>query len=106
MTADYNFSFATSAQPFVCSDPATFIHDIQGNGPASPLDGSVVTVEGVVVGSFQGTNQFGGFHIQEEDAEADADPRRQKVSSSTMAQTHLLSAILSVFKALCMNTMG
>lgn len=57
----------------------TFIHDVQGNGAASPLVGQTVVVTGVVVGDFQdgasGTNgDFNGFHIQEEDADADADP--------------------------------
>ncbi|WKZ44184.1 MAG: ExeM/NucH family extracellular endonuclease [Anaerolineales bacterium] len=72
--ADYNFNFTTAAQPFVCGEAATFIHDVQGSGLASPLDDTVVTIEGVVVGSFQGTGQFGGFHVQEEDADADANP--------------------------------
>src|SRR5690606_4089432 len=58
----------------------TFIHEVQGSGAVSPLAGQVVTVEGVVVGDFQrndgdayGTN-LGGFMLQEEDADADADP--------------------------------
>ncbi|MCC6986379.1 MAG: ExeM/NucH family extracellular endonuclease [Anaerolineales bacterium] len=55
------------------------IHNVQGNGAASPLVGQTVIVTGVVVGDFQdgasGTNgDFNGFHIQEEDADADADP--------------------------------
>ncbi|MBV6452642.1 MAG: hypothetical protein MHPDNHAH_03402 [Anaerolineales bacterium] len=72
--ADYNFNFTTAAQPFVCGEAATFIHDVQGSGLASPFDNNVVTIEGVVVGSFQGAGQFGGFHVQEEDADADANP--------------------------------
>jgi predicted extracellular nuclease len=61
--------------PFgVCGGPATLIHDVQGNGLASPLAGTVVVIEGVVVSNFQGTNQIGGYHVQEEDAQADADP--------------------------------
>ncbi len=55
------------------------IHDIQGNGAASPLVGQIVAIEGIVVGDFQdgasGTNgDLNGFHVQEEDADADADP--------------------------------
>lgn len=55
------------------------IHDVQGNGAASPLVGQTVAIEGIVVGDFQdgasGTNgDLNGFHIQEEDADADADP--------------------------------
>src|SRR5262249_62045388 len=33
-----------------------------------------VTVEGVVIANFQGTNKLQGFFLQEEDADADADP--------------------------------
>jgi len=64
--------------PFgVCGDPATFIHDVQGSGLTSPLAGSdtAVIVEGVVMSNFQGPNQIGGYHVQEEDAEADTDPQ-------------------------------
>ena len=55
------------------------IHEVQGNGATSPLAGQTVVIEGIVVGDFQdgasGTNgDFNGFHIQEEDADADADP--------------------------------
>ncbi|MDM8549124.1 ExeM/NucH family extracellular endonuclease [Desulfobacterales bacterium HSG2] len=57
-----------------CGGPATFIHDIQGAGPASPEDGNTHTIEGVVVGDFQEANQFSGFFVQEEDADADDDP--------------------------------
>ena len=47
---------------------------MQGSGAASPLDGSVVTIEGVVVGDFQQPGSFGGYYLQEEDADADANP--------------------------------
>jgi hypothetical protein len=59
-----------------CGDPATSIHEVQGAGPDSPLSGSTgIVVEGVVVGDFQDTAiQLGGFFIQEEDADVDADP--------------------------------
>jgi predicted extracellular nuclease len=55
------------------------IHDVQGNGAASLLAGQTVVIEGIVVGDFQdgasGTNgDFNGFHVQEEDADVDADP--------------------------------
>jgi predicted extracellular nuclease len=54
------------------------IHEVQGNGPVSPLVGSLVVVEGIVVGDFQdgfGENgDLNGFFVQEEDADADADP--------------------------------
>ncbi|HZA41432.1 MAG TPA: ExeM/NucH family extracellular endonuclease [Actinomycetota bacterium] len=64
--------------PFgACGDPATFIHEVQDAGATSPLDGSVVVVEGVVVGDFQNNTEaddgnLNGFYVQEEDAEADS----------------------------------
>jgi VCBS repeat-containing protein len=74
LTADYVFSF-TTFELLVCGSPATPIHNVQGSGAQSPLaNGTVVTIEGVVVGDYQGTGQFGGYHLQEEDADADADP--------------------------------
>ena len=64
-----------------CVTPVTVvkIHEVQGNGLASPLVGQTVAIEGIVVGDFQdgasGTNgDLNGFHVQEEDADADGDP--------------------------------
>ena len=58
-----------------CGDEATPIHDIQGSGLSSPLNGTAgVIIEGVVVGDFQATNQLRGFFVQEEDTDVDADP--------------------------------
>ncbi|WP_081216113.1 ExeM/NucH family extracellular endonuclease [Pseudoalteromonas luteoviolacea] len=56
-----------------CSDPATLISAIQGNGKSSPLVDQSVVIEGVVVASFQDAGQHGGFFIQEEDQHADRD---------------------------------
>jgi predicted extracellular nuclease len=71
MVADAVITFTTVAA--VCGDPATLIHDIQGSGLTSPLAGTNnVVIEGVVVGDFQGPGQFGGYYVQEEDADADA----------------------------------
>jgi predicted extracellular nuclease len=56
----------------------TGIHAVQGDGAASPLVGQLVTIEGIVVGDFQdalGTHgDLDGFFLQEEDADADANP--------------------------------
>jgi predicted extracellular nuclease len=52
-----------------CGDAFTPIYNIQGNGLASPLDGSDVSTEGVVVGDFQ--DGKGGFFLQ--DAVGDSD---------------------------------
>ncbi|WP_159467752.1 ExeM/NucH family extracellular endonuclease [Dyadobacter sp. 3J3] len=52
---------------------ATLIHDIQGSGSAAALTG-VQTIEGIVTRTFLGTNGLSGFYVQEEDADADANP--------------------------------
>jgi len=54
---------------------AVKIHTIQGSGPTSPLAGKEVTVSAVVVGDFQGKERLNGFFLQEEDRDADSDPR-------------------------------
>jgi uncharacterized protein len=51
----------------------TRISAIQGSGAASPLVNTVVTVEAIVVGDFQGSTGLSGFYLQEEDADADGD---------------------------------
>jgi predicted extracellular nuclease len=61
--------------PFgVCGNVATFVHDVQGSGASSLLVGEIVTLEGVVVSNFQGPNKIGGYHVQEQDDEADTNP--------------------------------
>jgi predicted extracellular nuclease len=50
------------------------INVIQGTGTTSPLVGQTVTIEGIVVGDFQGSGQIGGFFVQEEDSDADTNP--------------------------------
>ncbi len=57
-----------------CGAASTLISTIQGSGAASPLAGSYVNVEAIVVASFQGTNQIGGFFLQEPDNHADNYP--------------------------------
>lgn len=59
-----------------CGSASTGIHAIQGSGASTPLAGTSVTVEAIVVGRFQGspTNSLQGFFLQEEDADVDADP--------------------------------
>ncbi len=47
----------------------TLIHDIQGSGPTSPMVGSTVTIRCIVT-----ADRSDGFFVQEEDADADADP--------------------------------
>jgi len=57
-----------------CGDAATLIHEVQGNGFSSPIEGELATIEGVVVGDFEGGDELRGFFVQEEDEDADADP--------------------------------
>ena len=54
----------------------TPIYDVQGSGASSPLDGSAVSIVGIVTGDFQDDdgdprNDLGGFFVQEEAADAD-----------------------------------
>jgi len=73
MAGDASFSF-TTVDLAVCGDAATPISRVQGPGATTPMSGQVVTVEGVVVADLQGTGQFSGYYLQEEPADADADP--------------------------------
>lgn len=53
-------------------DGISLIGAVQGDGPASPMDGDTVTIQGHVVGSFQGDNQFNGYYVQDAGDENDA----------------------------------
>src|SRR5688500_17487021 len=80
---------ATAAAPSTCA-PTHTISVIQGSAASqlaggahddvSPLNGQVVTIEGVIVGDFQSIPQstrggeLRGFFIEEEAADQDADP--------------------------------
>jgi predicted extracellular nuclease len=62
--------------PEACGDPYTPIYDVQGNGLSSPLVGTEVAVEGVVVGDFQNNTSLddgnlNGFHIQDPTGDTD-----------------------------------
>jgi len=50
------------------------IHAIQGSSAETPFAGAKVTIQGIVTADFQAENQLNGFFIQEENADADADP--------------------------------
>ena len=64
----------SQGQGTIVNDDLARIHDVQGNGSATPIPGATVTVEGVVTANFQGSDKLQGFFLQEEDADADADP--------------------------------
>ncbi|MGZ8190400.1 MAG: ExeM/NucH family extracellular endonuclease [Methylococcaceae bacterium] len=60
-----------------CGDPATKISAVQGSGTSTSLNNQTgTTIEGIVVGDYQGTssNSLRGFFVQEEDADADDNP--------------------------------
>jgi hypothetical protein len=67
MESNYVFSFNTMQ---LCGAPFTPIYDIQGSGATTPLSGTAVATEGIVVGDFQegGKN---GFFIQDPTGDAD-----------------------------------
>ncbi|MCB8943279.1 MAG: ExeM/NucH family extracellular endonuclease [Ardenticatenaceae bacterium] len=75
MFSDYLFSFTIGPAPVfgICGDPAVPIHFIQGNEPTTPILGTTVIVEAIVVGDYQDSGQFGGYFLQEEDGEIDGD---------------------------------
>ncbi|WP_323122107.1 ExeM/NucH family extracellular endonuclease [Burkholderia alba] len=52
-----------------CGGSATLLADIQGSGATSPLAGQSVSVEAVVTADFGGADGFGGFFIQQADAQ-------------------------------------
>ncbi len=62
---------AYSAPPESCGDPYTPIYEIQGSGLSTPLDGTNLATEGIVVGDFQ-EGGINGFFIQ--DVSGDGDP--------------------------------
>jgi len=76
MLTDYQFSFTIGPAPAfgACDDAAVPIHFIQGNGLTTPIFGTTLVVEAVVVGSYQGAGQFSGFFLQERDDRVDGDP--------------------------------
>jgi len=61
---------------FTITEPGevVLISDIQGDGAESPLVDTTVTVEAVVTSVITASDVTDGFFIQEEDADADADP--------------------------------
>ncbi len=58
-----------------CGAPATPINAVQGPGNMSPLAGQIVDVEGIVVGSFQGSTRLNGFYLEEPPATQDNNPQ-------------------------------
>jgi predicted extracellular nuclease len=75
MAADHAFTFATVPPPpaSTCNLPFTHIYDVQGTTDTSPLSGTVTSVQGVVVGDYEGPSpNLRGFTLQ--DATGDGNP--------------------------------
>lgn len=47
------------------------IHEVQGDGASSPLDGQNVTVQAIVTSMLENDDALDGFYLQEEDAQVD-----------------------------------
>lgn len=62
MAANFYWTFRTQE---TCGDPYTAAYTVQGNGASSPLLGSYVSVEGIVIGDYQGSSLLNGFFIQD-----------------------------------------
>ena len=71
MSGDHLFTFDIVPP----SSQITRIHEVQGSGGVSPFHESEVRIEGVVIADYQGDYPaLGGFYVQEQDAEVDANP--------------------------------
>jgi predicted extracellular nuclease len=65
MTADVTFGF-TLAPPACTTGTVTPIYTVQGTSDISPLSGTVQTVQGVVVGDYEGPSpNLRGYYLQE-----------------------------------------
>jgi uncharacterized protein len=61
--------------PCAADDDLTLVSEVQGPGEETPLGGQTVTIEGVVIGDYQGPGPaLRGIYVQEEDTDADEDP--------------------------------
>lgn len=70
MNANYSWSFTTVGN--VCDAPFTPIYAIQGNSTSSPINGTIVTLEGVVTGDFQANGQLSGFFVQDQSGDGNS----------------------------------
>jgi predicted extracellular nuclease len=60
-----NISLTVQPPPGACGDSFTPTFTIQGSGTASPIVGTTVNTEGIVVGDFQGGTNLSGFYVQD-----------------------------------------
>lgn len=76
LATDYVFSFTTAPQSLTCAAADTPIGLIQGTGAAfDPAYGGMQTIQGVVVGDYEGASPaLRGFYVQNLDTEDDDNP--------------------------------
>ncbi len=67
-----------------CGSSATPISEIQGTGASSPLEGQIVTIEGVMTLDSRHPDGFGGFYLQQTD---DATDRSDQTSEALFVYT-------------------
>lgn len=72
VTADVQNNLAN----FLCGNEVNRIHQLQGAGFQSPMQGAFVQVEAIVIADFQDTfnGGLGGFYLQEADQDHDDNP--------------------------------
>lgn len=71
---DGDFGTPNAANDCSVAPPSVVrIHEVQGSGSAvpAPIDGTIVTVQAIVVGDYQENDQLDGFFIQEESGDED-----------------------------------
>ena len=60
--------------PPQCTVAPVLISFVQGSGNETPCDGAPVTIQGIVVGDYEGPDGLNGFYVEEEFGDWDADP--------------------------------
>lgn len=70
MAADRTVTFSTGSS---CGLAYTHAYQIQGSAETSPLSGTTVTTQGIVVGDYEGASpNLRGFYLQDVDGDGDA----------------------------------
>ena len=71
MPADATFGFTAATN--ACTLPFTHTYEVQGTTDTSPLSGTVVSVQGVVVGDYEGPSPaLRGFFVQDQTGDGNA----------------------------------
>ena len=66
-SGNFNIGLTVTAPiTLTCGAPTTLISTVQGSGSASPVTNTVVEIEGIVIGSYQGTSRLNGYYLQDE----------------------------------------